>query len=78
MKGYYMSDEDYNPQNKLKMLLDQYITAATDLAESVKKDILKGGKISKNTNVALNKFIITANEIDFLKYDLTASKMKLN
>lgn len=73
-----MSDEGYDPANKLKMLLDQYINAATDLAECVKKNVMKGDKIDKATKVALNNFIITANEIDFLKYDLTASKMKLN
>lgn len=78
MKEYTMSDEDFDPQDKLGMLLMEYIDAATDLAEDVKKHITKNTPIDKKTILALNKFQIAANSVAFLTDKLTASKMKLN
>lgn len=78
MKDYIMSDEDFDPQNKLEMLLSEYVDAASDLAEHVKRNIKKNNVIDTKTIVALNKFIIAANQIDFLTDKLTASKLKLN
>lgn len=40
-----------------------YVNRASDLAESVKKDIMKKGYISDKTVNALNSFIIAANNI---------------
>lgn len=78
MKDYIMSDEGYDPQDKLALLLTDYINAATDLAENVKRNIKKKNVIDNETVLALNNFIIAANSIAFLEDKLTASKMKLN
>ena len=40
-----------------------YVNRASDLAESVKKDIQKRGYISEKTVLALNAFITAANNI---------------
>lgn len=78
MKGVIMSDEDFDPQDKLGMLLMEYINAASDLAENVKRNIQKNNKIDSKTVLALNNFTIAANSVAFLEDKLNASKMKLN
>lgn len=52
---------------KAKIYLDKYVTAATDLAESVKRNIVHGGQIDDQTVLLLNTFRIVANEIADLK-----------
>lgn len=54
--------------------LAMYVNKASDLAESVKKDIQKKGYISTKTVLALNAFIIAANNIK----DLEALVQKIN
>ena len=47
----------------------RYVNAATDLAESVKKNIQHGGKITKETVLKLNEFSIAANAVsDFIDH----------
>ncbi len=78
MKDYIMSDEDFDPQDKLELLLSQYFEAGADLAESIKRNITKNNIIDKTTIIALNQFIIAANDIEFFTDKLTASTKKLN
>jgi hypothetical protein len=62
---------------KTEVLLHRYVTAATNLAESVKRNIVHGKKVTgeivavidDETVVKLNEFQIVANEIA----DLTAA-----
>lgn len=76
--GYMLDDEDYDPQNKVEMLLAEYINAAADLAESVKRNIKKDNKIDDKTVLILNEFMIVSNKIAFLTDKITTSNTKLN
>lgn len=73
-----MSEEGYDPQNKLEMLLSEYFEAVSVLSDAIKNNIKKDNKIDNKTILALNNVIIAANNIDFLEEKLTASKLKLN
>lgn len=55
-----------------------YVNRASDLAEAVKKDIQKKGYISNKTVLALNAFIIAANNIKDLTDELDKINMELN
>lgn len=44
--------------------LARYVNAATDLAESVKRNLQHGGSIDNETVLKLNEFRIAANAID--------------
>lgn len=46
-----------------KKNLAKYVNAATDLAESVKRNLTKDGCIDDKTVLALNEFVIATNEI---------------
>lgn len=43
--------------------LARYVNAATDLAESVKRNIQHGGKVDDETVLKLNEFSIAANAV---------------
>jgi len=58
--------------------LIQYVNKASDLAESVKRNIVKDGYIDEKTVLALNAFIIAANAIADLQEELQSDNMKLN
>lgn len=49
--------------DKAKELFQAYVTAAEDLAESVKRNIQKDGTIDNKTVLKLNDFIIAQNAI---------------
>ncbi len=55
-----------------------YVNRASDLAESVRKDIQKRGYISERTVLALNSFITAANNIADLKDSLDSLISELN
>lgn len=59
-----------------KALLE-YVNAAADLAECVKQNVRKGGKITNETVIALNNFIIASNEIKYLTIALEKNNLKL-
>jgi hypothetical protein len=44
--------------------LNQYVNSASDLAESVKRNLKNNGIIDQKTVLLLNEFITAANEID--------------
>ena len=46
-----------------KKQLAKYVNAASDLADSVKRNIMKDGCIDNKTVLALNALIIATNEI---------------
>lgn len=52
-----------NDIDKAKQLFQTYVNAASDLAESVKNNIVHDGIIDDNTVILLNKFIIASNAI---------------
>ncbi len=62
--------------------IEKYVNAATDLAESVKRNIAKDSKIDNKTVLKLNAFTIAANEISDLlnsaEIDTTKNDTKLN
>lgn len=47
-----------------KQLLANYANKAADLAEAIKRDLQKGGVITKKTELALKDFVIAANMVD--------------
>lgn len=62
-----------------QLALALYVDKASDLAENVRYDIQHNdGKISKNTVLALNAFIIAANQIKDLTDNLERTSNKLN
>lgn len=58
--------------------LAMYVNRAADLAESLKKDIQKRGYISDKTILALNAFIVAANNIKDLTDELDKINQELN
>ena len=52
-----------------KKLFQNYVNAATDLAESVKRNITKDGVIDDKTVIFLNDFIIATNALANLEDD---------
>lgn len=67
---------------KLKQSILEYVNAATALAESVKRNIVKGRQnppvIDDKTVIALNNFIIAANSIKDFTNHLEQDTIKLN
>jgi len=61
-----------------KRALMRYVDAATDLAESVKKNIAHDGIIDDKTVILLNEFIIAANAIADLTTALNQTNIKYN
>lgn len=49
--------------DKAKKLFQNYVNTATDLAESVKRNITKDGTIDDATVLKLNDFMIATNEL---------------
>ncbi len=60
--------------NETKKALMAYVNTATDLAESVKRNIAKNGIIDNKTVLALNEFIIASNAIADLTEQLANDK----
>ncbi len=67
-----------NKNSNTKQLLMKYVDTASDLAENVKRNIVKNGLIDDKTVLALNEFIIASNAISDLTDELTRDKLKLN
>jgi hypothetical protein len=64
---------------KTKQLLANYVNAAADLAESIRNDIQHNNeKVSNKTVLALNKFVVSANDIQDLEAELNHDNHKLN
>lgn len=57
--------------DKSKKAIQKYVDTATELAESVKRNIVHEGIIDDETILKLNKFIIAANEIADMLSELT-------
>lgn len=57
-------------------MLSNYVNSATDLAESVKRNIIHEGKIDEETVIKLNKFQIAANAIADLVEELNQKVSK--
>jgi len=64
--------------DKAQILLKKYVDSATDLAESVRRNIQHDNKIDNKTVLALNAFIIAANEIDRLPWDFEDNEFDPN
>lgn len=56
----------------------KYVDAATDLAESVKRNIIKNGIIDDETVLKLNEFIIASNHVKDVTDEVNESDPKLN
>ena len=52
-----------------KKLFQAYVDAATDLAESVKRNIVKNGMIDDKTVIKLNNFMIATNNLAEMQDD---------
>lgn len=61
-----------------KAALVKYVDAASNLADSVKRNIQKDGCISNKTVLALNEFIIASNAIADLTEELMKERNQLN
>lgn len=57
--------------DKAEKAFNKYVEAATDLAESIKRNIVHEGIIDNETILKLNAFIIASNEIEDLLSVLT-------
>jgi len=55
---------------KTKRALQKYVNTASDLAESVKRNIQHEGVIDNKTVLCLNAFIIAANELAYFTNEL--------
>ncbi len=64
--------------SETKRALKKYVDAATDLAEQVKRNIQKDGCIDDKTVLALNEFVISANEIADLTDQLNENESNRN
>lgn len=56
--------------DKAKKVIQKYVSAASDLAEAIKHDIVHDGTISDETVNTLNKFYIADNEVADLLAEL--------
>lgn len=61
-----------------KRMFANYINAARDLAESIKRDIQRDGKITNSTVLALNAFIISTNATQDITNEITNDTQVLN
>ena len=55
-------------EDKARLAFQNYVNAATDLAESVKDDIRHEGLVTDGTVLKLNAFIIASNAIADLPF----------
>lgn len=58
--------------------LIEYVDAASEFVESVKRNLKKDGVIDHKTVLAMNRFVIAANEVEYLTKFLQQSKQPLN
>lgn len=58
--------------------LMKYVDTASDLAESIKRNIQHDGIIDDETVLKLNEFIIAANNIEDMTQELKNPNMKLS
>ena len=63
--------------NNIK-LLSAYVDTAANLAEAIKRDLQKTGKISQKTILALNAFIVAANDVESLFEPLNQISKNIN
>ena len=61
-----------------KQALMEYANTAADLAESVKRNIIKDRVIDDKTIIALNMFIIASNAVKDLIDELNRDSIKFN
>lgn len=57
-------------KDKTQLAFQKYVDAATDLAESVKRNIIKDGYVDDKTVNLLNNFFIATNEMANLQDEL--------
>ena len=65
-------------ESKTKLALIKYVNTASDLAESVKNNIVHEGVITDETVLKLNEFIIASNAIQDLYEELSADPKEEN
>lgn len=65
-------------EDKTKAALVRYVDTASDLAESVKNDIVHNREVSDDTVLKLNQFIIAANAIQDLYDELSKDPLEEN
>lgn len=58
--------------------IQNYVDTAASLGEAIKKDIQKGGPVSKNTVLALNDFMIASNLVKDLLIEINKDKITYN
>ena len=51
------------PPNELQFKLVAYMDCATDLAESVRADLIRNGKVSEQTVLKLSEFVKSADNV---------------
>lgn len=61
-----------------RQALAEYANKAADLAEAVKRNLSKDSKIDDKTILALNAFVIAANNVKDLTDQLNEGKVTLN
>lgn len=66
---------EHNPEY---MKLVKYVNAASDLAESVTRDIKKGKKISSQTVVHLSKFVTASHLVQKMIDQIEQTNYNLN
>ncbi len=64
--------------DKTHQLLAEYVNCASDLADAVREAVRKDAKINNKIVLALNAFIIAANNIQDLTNELQKINTKLN
>lgn len=64
--------------DETKQNLILYVNAATDLAETLRRAIQRGGTIDDKTILALNNFVIAANNIKDVTDEIKKDEIKLN
>jgi hypothetical protein len=65
-------------EDKTKKALINYVNTASDLADSVKNDIVHDGVVTDETVIKLNKFIIASNAIQDLYEELSKDPKEEN
>lgn len=68
--SFYLKITPGDNVDKTKKALMEYVNAASDFADQVKRNIKKDGTIDNKTVLALNRFTIAANAIADLTSEL--------
>lgn len=69
----------YLSMNESYLKLIKYVNAATDMAESLERDIkAKDRKVSNDTVLALSKFVAAANSVQKMLDQVERDTVKLN